>query len=197
MNFTREPIVETIITPKEGYKLALRSSKSSGHEEFLIDFVEVVTFGSSTFFRSQERPKAFLVPVIDYEIVEVRETKMVLKSASLDKGIKIASSKESTKSKASETTEKRKERRRTRRRKTTKEEEPKAEAAEGQPTPFPDAAEKGEDRPIIPPPSTLISETISRYKDTPTYSGAFFEQEERVEAEVEKVPQETPDSEES
>jgi hypothetical protein len=31
---------------------------------------------------------------------------------------------------------------------------------------------------LIPPPSTLISETISRYKDTPNFASAFYEKEE-------------------
>lgn len=81
MDFTREPIVESVITPKEGYKLVIRSSKGLGQEEFLVDSVEVVTFGGSCFYRSLERPKCFLVPIGDYELIEVRETRMVLKTA--------------------------------------------------------------------------------------------------------------------
>ena len=59
VDFTREPIVETVITPKEGCKLVVRSSKSSGQEEYFVDAVEVVSFGTSFFFRSLERPKSF------------------------------------------------------------------------------------------------------------------------------------------
>lgn len=94
MDFTREPIVETVITPKEGYKLVVRSSKSSGQEEYFVDAVEVVCFGSAFFFRSTERPKCFLVPVADYEILEVRETRMVLKNVGVDRSIKIAGGRE-------------------------------------------------------------------------------------------------------
>lgn len=94
MDFTREPIIETVITPKEGCKLVVRSSKSSGQEEYFVDAVEVVSFGQSFFFRSLERPKAFLVPVSDYEILEVRETRMVLKNVGLDRSIKIAGGRE-------------------------------------------------------------------------------------------------------
>ena len=71
MNFTREPIIETIISPKDGYKLCVRNSKVAGAEEFFVDAIEVVSFGNSFFFRGIERPKPFLVPVSDYEIFEV------------------------------------------------------------------------------------------------------------------------------
>ncbi|MBS4168206.1 hypothetical protein [Parachlamydia sp. AcF125] len=94
MDFTREPIIETVITPREGCKIVVRSSKSVGQEEYFVDAVEVVSFGSSFFFRSLERPKAFLVPATDYEILEVRETRMVLKSVGLDRSIKIGGGKE-------------------------------------------------------------------------------------------------------
>jgi hypothetical protein len=94
VDFTREPIIETIITPKEGYKLVIRSSKSAGQEEHFVDAVEVVAFGHALFFRSLERPKAFLVPVSDYEILEVREARMVLKNVGLDRSIKIGGGRE-------------------------------------------------------------------------------------------------------
>ena len=96
MDFTREPIVETVITPKEGFKLVVRSSKSSGQEEYFVDAVEVVSFGSSFFFRSQERPKSFMVPATDYEILEVREARMVLKNVGLDRSIKIGGGREAS-----------------------------------------------------------------------------------------------------
>lgn len=94
MDFTREPIVETVITPKEGYKLVVRSSKSTGQEEYFVDAVEVVSFGHSLFFRSIEKPKCFLVPVSDYEVLEVREARMVLKNVGVDQSIKIAGGRE-------------------------------------------------------------------------------------------------------
>jgi hypothetical protein len=89
VNFTREPIIETIITPKEGYKLVIRNTKGGGQEEHYVDAVEVVSFGHSFFFRSLERPKPFLVPVSDYEVVEVKETRVVLKNAGIERAIKI------------------------------------------------------------------------------------------------------------
>ena len=94
MNFTREPIIETVITPREGCKLVVRNSKGVGQEEYFIDAVEVVSFGHSLFFRSLERPKSFLVPVSDYEILELKETRMVLKNASPDRSIKIGGGRE-------------------------------------------------------------------------------------------------------
>lgn len=90
MDFTREPIIETVITPKEGCKLVVRSSKNGGQEEYFVDAVEVVSFGNASFFRSLERPKCFLVPVTDYEVLEVREARMILKHVGVDRSsIKI------------------------------------------------------------------------------------------------------------
>lgn len=94
MNFTREPIIETVITPREGCKLVVRSSKGVSQEDYFVDAVEVVSFGHSFFFRSQERPKSFLVPVSDYEILELKETRMVLKNVSTDRSIKIGGGRE-------------------------------------------------------------------------------------------------------
>lgn len=94
MNFTREPIIETVITPREGCKLVVRSSKGVAQEDYFVDAVEVVSFGHSFFFRSQERPKSFLVPVSDYEILETKETRMVLKNVSTDRSIKIGGGRE-------------------------------------------------------------------------------------------------------
>ncbi|KAF3361538.1 hypothetical protein PHSC3_001914 [Chlamydiales bacterium STE3] len=95
MDFTREPIIETVITPKEGCKLVIRSSKTVGQEEYFVDAVEVVSFGSAIFFRSLERPKSFIVPVSDYEVLEVREARIVLKNVGLDRSIKIGGGRDS------------------------------------------------------------------------------------------------------
>lgn len=94
MDYTREPIIETVITPREGCKLVVRNSKGAGQEEYFVDAIEVVSFGSSSFFRSIERPKPFLVPVSDYEVLEVREARMVLKNVGLDRSIKIGGGRE-------------------------------------------------------------------------------------------------------
>lgn len=94
MDFTREPIIETVITPRDGYKIVVRSSKTVGQEEYFVDAVEIVSFGGAHFYRSLERPKPFLVPVSDYEVVETREARIVLKNVGLDRSIKIAGGKE-------------------------------------------------------------------------------------------------------
>ena len=96
MNFTREPIIETIISPKDGYKLCIRNSKVAGSEEFFVDAVEVVSFGHSFFFRGLEKPKPFLVPVSDYEVFEVKETRVVLKNIAHDRNIKIGGGREAS-----------------------------------------------------------------------------------------------------
>ncbi|MGM0440440.1 MAG: hypothetical protein ACQEP8_04945 [Chlamydiota bacterium] len=94
MYFTREPIIETIISPKEGFKLVARNSKGSGQEDFLVDALEVVSFGNAFFYRSLEKPKSFLVPVSDYEVLEIRDTRLVLKhSSNAGKSIKIGGGK--------------------------------------------------------------------------------------------------------
>ncbi len=67
----------------------VRSSKGNGQEDYYVDAVEVVSFGHSFFFRSLEKPKSFLVPASDYEILELRETRMVLKNVSAERAIKI------------------------------------------------------------------------------------------------------------
>ena len=94
MNFTRDPIIETVITPREGCKLVVRSSKGANQEDYFVDALEVVSFGHSFFFRSLERPKSFLVPVSDYEIFESKEPKLVLKNAPESRSIKIGGGRE-------------------------------------------------------------------------------------------------------
>lgn len=100
MHFTREPIIETIVTPKDGHKLLVRSSKIAGAEEYFVDALEIVSFGTSYFYRSTEKPKPFLLSVTDYEVVEARETKIALKTSGVERGIKIGGGKESSKKEA-------------------------------------------------------------------------------------------------
>ncbi|MFZ0566226.1 MAG: hypothetical protein WAM28_08595 [Chlamydiales bacterium] len=160
MNFTREPVIETIITPKEGYKLVLRSSKGVSEEEFFVDAVEVISFGKSCFFRSLEKPKIFLVPAADYEVLEVREARMVLKKPVLERGIKIAGGRDavlkpSKVAKEEEESEQKIDKRRERRRYRKKKEKGEDQLEE----------EVIERRSLIPPPSTLISDSMSNYQD--------------------------------
>lgn len=210
MNFTREPIIETIMSPRDGFKLLVRNSKGGGAEEYYVDALEVVSFGRTFFFRSLESPKSFLLPTSDYEVLEVRETRVALKSASYEKSIKIGGGREASprhrepvqpqvaKEESSpreeeapvegeapipavveSRSEKRRDRRRHRRRRAEEQEwaarkasthgeanvteslsESKEEVQEGEemktlPPAF---------TPLIPPPPTLISQTLSRYK---------------------------------
>lgn len=238
MDFTREPVIETVITPREGCKLVVRSSKSSGQEEYFVDAVEVVSFGHSLFFRSLERPKAFLVPVSDYEILEVREARMVLKNVGLERSIKIGGGREHAPKLPKEvppeplpaeevavgageealpdTRLDKKRGRRHYRRRRGREEVASKEAEAPLPSTEGEAKEelKGELAPIgevveglettegsttsivlssiLPPPPTLISETIARYKDNALFKGAFFVREEKGREEGEKGQQEEP-----
>lgn len=207
MDFTREPIIESVITPKEGCKLVIRSSKGLGQEEFFVDAVEVVSFGSTFFLRSIERPKAFLVPAADYEILEVRETRMVLKNVGLDRSIKIGGGKEITKKVPKETPKvevekpaveqkpepkKREKRRHYRRRKGRDKISDQNE--EGERIDLPEPLEIEDDSPqdlgkplapppqvfssLLPPPPNLISETIERYKGNALFKNVFYSESE-------------------
>lgn len=238
MDFTREPIIETVITPREGCKLVVRSSKNASQEEYFVDAIQVVSFGHSFFFRSLERPKAFLVPASDYEVLEVREARMVLKNVGIDRTIKIGGGRDAqmrgsgqreplekeessqpqeefvstdeaqtdssgdTKSTAEPRLEKKRDRRRQYRRRRGREEgnvegaapEDIASAENKEaipnielPEPRKFVGEENLAQPIttasiltslLPPPPTLISETIARYKNNALFRGAFYSKEE-------------------
>ncbi len=96
MNFTREPIVETIISAKEGFKLSIKSSKHLGGEEYLVDAVEMVSFSGAIFYRCSEKPKPFFLPIQDFEVQEVREAKLAIRSPVAEKSIKIGGGKEAS-----------------------------------------------------------------------------------------------------
>lgn len=193
MNFTREPIIETIISPKEGYKLLVRSSKTENGEEHYVDAVEVVSFGRAFFFRSMERPKAFLVPVSDYEILEVKEARVALKNASHEKTIKIGGGREAPlrpaqkepkesppveppapAAEAEETIletavesrmDRKRDRRRHRRRRGREDREMEKSQEKESETPSEEETKAPTFSTLIPPPSTLISETLGRYRE--------------------------------
>lgn len=234
MNFTREPIIETIISPKEGCKLLVRNSKGTeSSEEYYVDAVEVVSFGRAFFFRSQERPKPFLVPVSDYEILEVKETRVALKNVSHERNIKIGGGREGPmrhqhrepqerepepqvaeeeQAPAAEETvleaavtsrmDKRRDRRRRHRRRSDEQDWSERKPMESQET-AEGEAKGSEEKPdqetktsssvfthLIPPPPTLISETLSRYKDK-----EFMEPKEHNKREKEEKNENPPDEE--
>jgi hypothetical protein len=205
VNFTREPVIETVITPKESCKLLVRNSKGVDQEDYYVDAIEIVSFGKSLFFRSKERPKSFLVPVSDYEIIELKETRMVLKTTSVEKTIKIGNKgkgpsqkttkEEKPKEKPHESarTEKKREKRRSKRRgATSSENEVKEETKIKQKE---SKEEKGKERKgneedvipsvprkLFPPPNTLIKEKLSLLKNA-----AHLPQEEiRVDEAIEQ-----------
>lgn len=221
MDFTREPVIQTVITPKEGSKLVVRSSKGSSQEEYFVDAVEVVSFGHALFYRSMEKPKSFLVPVTDYEIVEVREARLVLKHVGLDRSIKIGGGREAAMrppkeapperiveekqediseekaevagdSRLAPRLDKKRERRRNYRRRRlrddgSKEEGTSEEVPEGRESETRNgskiaAAVESETatviRTVLPPPPTLISETLASYRENAMFSGAFYSRED-------------------
>lgn len=209
MHFTREPIIESVIAAKEGYKLVVRNSKAPHHEEFLVDAVEIVSFGGAMFFRCMEKPRIFLAPASDYEVVEARETRTPLKAVPQERVIKIAGGKESgpreqkarvqeeapaaeeraeaDAQEAGEAGGDRRKRRRRRRGRGERDEEGAGgaeveEKADGtqmemselqavaqslaEPSTAGVAPVKSEAAPtLLPPPSVLISETLSRYRE--------------------------------
>ncbi len=181
MNYTREPIIESIITPKEGCRLAVRSSKKGlGQEDYFVDAVEIVSFGNAIFFRSLERPKSFLVPVTDYEVIELKEAKMVLKSAGIEKSIKIGGGKEEEKP--------------SKKRKGMKKQQEETEVIEHEAV-----VEKKESsveeaqvsssilRKLFPPPPNLIKEKLNHIKSTEKIEESISE--ELVKEEILEKPQ--------
>lgn len=250
MDFTRQPIIETVITAKEGCKLVIRSSKSAGQEEYFVDSIEVVSFGNTFFLRSQEKPKSFLVPASDYEVLEVREARMVLKNVGMNRSIKIGggkerATKESEKSvektaekpvekapekpakveeqevqDASRQTERKRDRRRSfRRRKRGEDQSEQMEQVvsdiplippppiANHPIKIPEqkagssssggSSANFELSPLLlgallPPPPTLISETIEKYKDNKLFEGVFVGSSKRGKASSEQITEEEP-----
>ena len=174
MDFTREPIVETVITPKEGYKLVLRNTGSKQEEEFSVGAVEVVSFGNCHFFRSLEKPREFLLPMTQYEIVESREIRTVLKKVEIEKAIKIGGGRamSSPKSDSSQDDYKKRDKKKPRKRRPSNEEQlssnENSESPEDKKQELPQPR-----RTLLPPPTSLISEHIERYKNHLIERGAL------------------------
>lgn len=203
MNFTREPIIETIITSKEGFKLVLHNSSGNSQEEYSVSSVEVVSFGKSFFFRCLEKPQAFLLPVSDYEVLEVRETRTVLKKPKIEKLIKIAGGKTAkTKTKEvlaqeevgpSESSKKHNRGKASRRRRSFKKEE-KVESEDASSEPSQEEVEQVQRRTLLPPPTSLISEQINRYKDYLVAEGELLSEEVEEGDKIEEFPKESSDN---
>jgi len=160
VNYTREPIIETVITPKEGCKLVIRNSKGVGQEEYFVEALEVITFGNAIFFRSTERPKSFLVPASDYEVIELRETKMVLKSTNIEKAIKIGGGKIEPDNKPS----RRKRSKKPKQQRHTEEKPPTVETEKGGAPDDETQVSSSILRKLFPPPPNLIKEKFNHNK---------------------------------
>lgn len=214
MDFTREPIVETVVTSRDGCKIVVRSSKNPGQEEFIVDALEVVSFGNASFFRSLERPRAFLLPTSDYEVLEIREPRLSLKAATLEGSMRkeVArpmpqpkepppareSAKEREEPLAEEAhqgearSERRRDKRRSSRRRRGREEgrETRPETEENGSAETEEVSAK-EVSPVVtailPPPSTLIRDDLQRLRQSEQYKGAFYSRkEEGAKEEAEK-----------
>ncbi|MCP5503802.1 MAG: hypothetical protein H7A41_01485 [Chlamydiales bacterium] len=208
MDFTREPLVETVITPKEGFKLIIRATSGTSQEEYAVGAVEVVSFGNCYFFRSLEKPKAFLLPMTEYEVVETREIRTVLKKPQIEKSIKIGGGqkppvkKEKEDEEAPKEEQKKREKKRARKRRPSREEKVEA-PKEKKEAPTEKIGEEvlQQRRTLLSPPTSLISDQIDRYKNYLVEQGALLpeeieEAEEKIE-EIPKVEDNTPPSEET
>jgi len=196
VHFTREPIIETIITPREGHKLILRSARhQESSEEFCVDMVEVIALGHQAFYRYLDKPKSFILPASDYELVEVRETRVMLKAPAIEQDIKIAGGKEAKKEKeVAATPETKQERRRKKTRKAASTTEAGSKPVIEEEVPLPRPPVSVEKPILIPPPSTLISDTIARYKEMSAIEELALEEQSHEEDNFESSADETPES---
>lgn len=210
MDFTREPIIETVVTPRDGHRIVVRSSKNPGQEEFIVDALEVVSFSHAHFFRSLERPRAFLLPVSDYEILEIREPRLPLKAATLESATKkevprpAPQPKEPAAIKEAPVEEpvaedqpqegrsdRRRDKRRAARRRRGREEgsRPEAESVPAEAvTPPPKETVAPGITSILPPPSTLIRDDLQRLRQSEQYKGAFYSREGQNKEEDDEAP---------
>lgn len=209
MHFTREPIVESVLSARDGYKLVLKNSKLASTTDISAEVIEIVSFTGTLFYRSQDRSKNFLLPASDFEISEVKDARLVLKNISLEKSSKLQNFQRETttvepdfddeESKAEDNAtqvdqevsnqqasgqntrlERRRERRRNRRRRHSEERQSddKKDAAVAEVSTQEEPLEKVTTEEmshanviptlnLIPPPTTLISQTLARYKEKP------------------------------
>lgn len=219
MHFTREPIIESILSARDGFKLVLKNSKMTSGAEISAEVIEIVSFSGNIFYRSQDRSKNFLLPASDFEVQEIKDSRLVLKNISLEKSnkqqnpSKEASIKEleedlvaeesgdieavsepvqtgssaQASSGSSSRLERRRERRRNRRRRQMEEktvqDKPSAssDSQEGEISEQAGEEVKGTEVSnisiptlnLIPPPTTLISQTLARYKEKELQSEAI------------------------
>lgn len=87
-------MIESVVAAKEGYHLVLHTTKANRSGELTCEAVEIVTFGNTTFFRSQEKSKPFLVPSSDYEITEAKDQRGSLKLVPQERASKASGGKD-------------------------------------------------------------------------------------------------------
>lgn len=80
MYYTREPIILSVLSAKEGYNLVLKSTKISNEEPYAVASVSIVNFSGAIFYRSLF-DRDFLLPVSDYIVVEEKQVKLNVKLA--------------------------------------------------------------------------------------------------------------------
>lgn len=166
MYFTREPIIQTIISAREGYTICVRSLATE--EDIAVEVVELVTFDNLGFYRFTEKGNSYLFPIKSYLLVEQRIQGMVLKSSGRkEKEIKIGKGKEEEPSQK-EDKKKRKKNKLLRAKETL---ETKTEIIEDPVANKPgvdsqksseEKKEKVSSRFLIPPPEGLISESLHK-----------------------------------
>jgi len=180
VNFTREPLILSVITPKEGSKLVIRKSSGADHEDFFVDSVEIVSFEGAIFFRSLERPKSFVLPASDYEVLEVKETKMVLKNVSLEKSIKIGGNKDNNNQdkKNKKIHQKNKKQQLPPQKESVKKESVKKESVKDE---INEEVSSSVLRKLFPPPNVLIKERLTRYKLDEDLPVVVVEEEQDIE----------------
>jgi hypothetical protein len=210
VHFTREPIIESVLSARDGFKLVLKNSKMSSSSEVSAEVIEIVSFSGNVFYRSQDRSKNFLLPASDYEVQEVKDSRLVLKNITLEKSNKLQNPPKESASReieeelvaeesgeieavsepvstpsagGSSRLERRRERRRNRRRRQSEEkanqDKSSPSSTEVQESEILEESIQNEgldegivtqSAPIptihlIPPPTTLISQTLARYKE--------------------------------
>ena len=221
MDFTREPLVETVITPKDGYKLIIRPSNAENKQEYSVSAVEVVSFGNAFFFRSLEKPVSFLLSMTEYEVIESREVRAVLKKPQIEKPIKISGGKKVSKTskviknKKTEDVSEIKEGSK-KAVQTKKQEKKSSNKSKGEKTAVKNRSKdlssedlKSEElnqsikeeksnqpikRTLLPPPTSLISEQIDKYKSHLDEHNLLSSEECVKDEKIEKIKQQNEDS---
>ena len=113
--------------------------------------------------KEEEQPQEVMLPVkeddsSDYEVIEVKETKMPIKNVSLEKPIKISGG--ASRPDAKESSQKKKsEKRRSKKKRATKEEKIPSEKTS-------EEVSSSVVKRLFPPPSTLIQEKLTQFKNS-------------------------------